>query len=249
MNTEIFDMNKMYRFNKELTNGGKWTELCNGLIVEVESENLGKIKVNGEEYIIFPKWCDEIEVQCTSTEKGNVYKENIKNLIENIIIEEFYNMKESSSMKIKNLPQTLEGFFGQDSHFSKFKKGYVYIFDVMNVPNEELEPYMFKIDSTKHLTIVNENKAIIQDDDGIVHEIKRDWATGIEIFQKGVKYEFVYDFVDIEDRLSIKNKNLELYDGKIVKPISLFQAELECDGEIIKVKRSWCIECDEPEGI
>lgn len=237
MNTEIFDMNKMYRFNKELTNGGKWTELCDGLIVEVESENLAKIKVNGEEYTVFPRQCNLVKVDSTSTEEGNCYKEVCK-------------IKESSLMEIEQQLQTFKSFFGKDDSFYKFKKGYIYVFDIMNVPNEDfLEPWMFKIDVDEQLTIVNQNKAIVEDSDGIVHEIKRDWATGVEIFQKGVKYEFVYDFVDIEDRLSIKNRNLQLCDGKIVKPISLFQAELECDGEIIKVKRSWCIECDEPEGI
>lgn len=233
MNTEIFDMNKMYRFNKELTNGGKWTELCDGLIVEVESENLGKIKVNSEEYIVFPRQCNLIEVNSTSTEEGNVYKEKL--IIEDII---------------KKIDNCFTDSIKEDPYFTKYIKGYTYVFDIMNVPNEDfLEPWMFKIDVDKQLTIVNQNKAIVEDSDGIVHEIKRDWATGVEIFQKGVKYEFVYDFVDIEDRLSIKNRNLQLCDGKIVKPISLFQAELECDGEIIKVKRSWCIECDEPEGI
>lgn len=76
-------MNKMYRFNKELTNGGKWTELCDGLIVEVESENLGKIKVNSEEYTVFPRQCNLIEVDSTSTEEGNCYKEKL--IIEDII--------------------------------------------------------------------------------------------------------------------------------------------------------------------
>ena len=233
MNTEVFDMNKMYRFNKELTNGEKWTELCDGLIVEVESESLGKIKVNSEEYTVFPRQCNLVEVDCTSTEEGNCYKEKL--IIEDII---------------KKIDNCFTDSMKQDPYFTKYIKGYTYVFDIMNVPNKDfLEPWMFKIDVDKQLTIVNQNKAIVEDSDGIVHEIKRDWATGVEIFQKGVKYEFVYDFVDIEDRLSIKNRNLQLCDGKIVKPISLFQAELECDGEIIKVKRSWCIECDEPEGI
>lgn len=233
MNIEKFDTNKIYRFNKELSNGGKWTELCDGLIVEVESENLGKIKVNREEYTVFPRQCNLVEVNPTSTKEGNCYKEKL--IIKDII---------------KKIDNCFTDSIKEDPYFTKYIKGYTYVFDIMNVPNEDfLEPWMFKIDVDKQLTIVNQNKAIVEDSDGIVHEIKRDWATGVEIFQKGVKYEFVYDFVDIEDRLSIKNRNLQLCDGKIVKPISLFQAELECDGEIIKVKRSWCIECDEPEGI
>lgn len=85
MNLEKFNENTMYIFSKEKY--GKvndWSNLCHNRIVEVESEGIGTIKVNGEEYIVFPKWCNEVRVQCTSTEKGNVYKENIRNSIKDI---------------------------------------------------------------------------------------------------------------------------------------------------------------------
>ena len=247
MNTEVFDMNKMYRFNKELSNGGKWTELCDGLIVNANNEYIGTVKVNGEEYIIFPKWCDEIAIECTSTEKGNVYKENIKNLIEDVYKRQFYNMKESSSMKIKNLPQTLEGFFGKDDSFYKFKKGYTYVFDIMNVPNESLEGWMFKIDENKALTRVNEHKAIVEDCDGVVHEIPRIFATAIETFENGKNYELAWDLIPIQKRLLKKYKPLELCDGMIVDPVNQFEATIKYEGEEYIIDREWCLEVDEME--
>lgn len=230
MNTEVFDMNKMYRFNKELTNGGKWTELCDGLIIEVESENLGKIKVNGEEYTVFPRQCDLIEVDCTSTEEGNCYKEKL--IIEDII---------------KKIDNCFTDSMKQDPYFTHFVSGYTYVFDIMNVPNENLEPWMFKIDENKALTIVNENKCIVEDYDGIVHEIPRIFAEAIEIFESGKNYELCYDLIPIQKRLLKKYKPLEECDGMIVNPVNQFEAIIEHEEEEFLIERSWCLEIDEME--
>lgn len=218
MNTEIFDINKMYRFNKKLTNGGKWTELCDGLIVEVESENLGKVKVNSEEYTVFPRQCNLVEVNCISRKEGNCYKEKL--IIEDII------------KKI-------------DDCFYKFKKGYTYVFDIMNVPNEDLEGWMFKIDENKALTRVNEHKAIVEDCDGVVHEIPRIFAQAIEIFENGKNYELAWDLIPIQKRLLKKYKPLEECDGMIVNPINQFEAIIEHEEEEYIVDREWCLEVDE----
>lgn len=234
MNTKKFDMDKMYRFNKKLSNGGKWTELCDGLIVEVESESLGKIKVNNEEYTVFPRQCNLVEVNCTSTEEGNCYKEVCK-------------IKESSLMKIEQQLQTFKSFFGKDDSFYKFKKGYIYVFDVINVPNKDLEPWMFKIDENKALTIVNEHKAIIEDCDGVVHEIPRMYATAIEIFESGKNYELAWDLIPIQKRLLKKYKPLEACDGLIVKAINQFEAIIEFEGKKYIIDREWCLEVDEEE--
>ena len=230
MNTEVFDMNKMYRFNKELSNGGKWTELCDGLIVEVESENLGKIKVNSEEYTVFPRQCNLVEVNCISRKEGNCYKEKL--IIEDII---------------KKIDNCFTDSMKQDPYFTHFVSGYKYIFDIMNVPNENLEPWMFKIDENKALTIVNENKCIVEDSDGVVHEIPRIFATAIETFENGKNYELAWDLIPIQKRLLKKYKPLELCDGMIVDPVNQFEATIKYEGEEYIIDREWCLEVDEME--
>ena len=230
MNIEKFNMNKMYRFNKELSNGGKWTELCDGLIVEVESENLGKIKVNREEYTVFPRQCNLVEVNPTSTEEGNCYKEKL--IIEDII---------------KKIDNCFTDSMKQDPYFTKYINGYTYVFDIMNVPNENLKPWMFKIDENKALTRVNEHKAIVEDCDGVVHEIPRIYATAIETFESGKNYELCYDLIPIQKRLLKKYKPLELCDGLIVKAINQFEAIIEFEGEKYIIDRDWCLETDELE--
>ena len=230
MNTEIFDTNKMYRFNKELTNGGKWAELCDGLIVEVESENLAKVKVNGEEYIVFPRQCNLVEVDSTSTEEGNFYKE--KHIIEDII---------------KKIDNCFTDSMKQDPYFTKYIKGYNYVFDIMNVPNENLEGWMFKIDENKALTRVNEHKAIVEDCDGVVHEIPRMYAHALETFESSKQYEFCYNLMPIEKRLLKKYKLLEECDGMIVDPINEFEAIIEYEKEKYIIDREWCLPVDDEE--
>lgn len=230
MNTEVFDMNKMYRFNKELTNGGKWTELCDGLIVNANNEYIGTVKVNGEEYTVFPRQCNLIEVDSTSTEEGNCYKEKL--IIEDII---------------KKIDNCFTDSMKQDPYFTHFVSGYTYVFDIMNVPNENLEGWMFKIDENKALTRVNEHKAIVEDCDGVVHEIPRIFATAIEIFESGKNYELVWDLIPIQKRLLKKYKLLEECDGMIVNPVNQFEAIIEHEEEEYIIERSWCLEIDEME--
>lgn len=230
MNTEVFDMNKMYRFNKELSNGGKWTELCDGLIVELESENLGKIKVNNEEYTVFPRQCNLVEVDSTSRKEGNVYKEKL--IIEDII---------------KKIDNCFTDSIKEDPYFTKYINGYTYVFDIMNVPNEDLKPWMFKIDENKALTRVNENRAIVEDSDGIVHEIPRIFAQAIEIFESGKSYELAWNLIPIQKRLLKKYKLLEECDGLIVEAINEFEAIIKYEGKEYIIDREWCLEVDEEE--
>ena len=230
MNIEKFDTNKIYRFNKELSNGGKWTELCDGLIVELESENLGKIKVNNEEYIVFPRQCNLVEVNPTSRKEGNCYKEKL--IIEDII---------------KKIDNCFTDSIKEDPYFTKYIKGYTYVFDIMTVPNESLKGWMFKIDENKPLTIVNENKAIVEDSDGIVHEIPRIFAQAIEIFEGGKNYEFAWNLMPIQKRLLKKYRALELCDSMIVPPVNEFEAVIKYEGKKYIIDREWCLPVDDEE--
>jgi hypothetical protein len=79
-----FDLQSLYVFSENkyyLYNGKKftWTSVCNGLIVEVENEYIGNIKVEGEEYVVFPYSCNKIEVDVKSIEKENIYGNDIIN--------------------------------------------------------------------------------------------------------------------------------------------------------------------------
>lgn len=101
----IFSENKYYLYNgKKFT----WTSVCNGLIVEPETEYIGVIKVEGEEYVVFPYSCNKIEVDVKSTETENVYGNDIINDVIGTI-------QAKSSLK-GSKPKEFEGkiFFGID---------------------------------------------------------------------------------------------------------------------------------------
>ena len=72
----IFNKNKYKVYNGTIPN---WVKICNGLIVEVENEYIGIVKIEGEEYVVFPYSCNKIEVDVKSTEKENVYGNDIIN--------------------------------------------------------------------------------------------------------------------------------------------------------------------------
>lgn len=79
-----FDLESLYVFSENkyyLYNGKKftWTSVCNGLIVEPETEYIGIVKVEGEEYVVFPYSCNKIEVDVKSIEKENIYGNDIIN--------------------------------------------------------------------------------------------------------------------------------------------------------------------------
>lgn len=229
MNIEIFDINKMYRFNKELTNGGKWTELCDGLIVEVESENLAKVKVNGEEYIVFPRQCNLVEVNCISRKEGNCYKEKL--IIEDII---------------KKIDDCFTDSIKEDPYFTKYSKGYTYVFDVMSINDEDkLEPWMFEANEKIVTPIENTCYGIVKDNKGITHNVHRENTIALEVFQSDKQYQFIWDFLPLYKRIQKKYKLLKLADEQIVKPISEWEAEIEINNKKYIVERDYCMPIDE----
>ena len=73
-----FNKNKLYIFSKEKykLHNGKITELAELLhnkIVNVEDEHMGVVTIDNEDYIVFPYNCNEISIEVSSTEEGNVY--------------------------------------------------------------------------------------------------------------------------------------------------------------------------------
>lgn len=229
MNTEIFDTNKMYRFNKKLTNGGKWTELCDGLIVEVESENLGKVKVNGNEYTVFPRQCNLVEVNCISRKEGNCYKEKL--IIEDII---------------KKIDDCFTDSIKEDPYFTKYSKGYTYVFDVMSINDEDkLEPWMFEANEKIVTPIENTCYGIVKDNKGITHNVHRENTIALEVFQSDKQYQFIWDFLPLYKRIQKKYKLLKLADEQIVKPISEWEAEIEINNKKYIVERDYCMPIDE----
>lgn len=75
----IFDERKYYIHNGKKFN---WTNLCDGLIVDVENEYMGTITVDGEEYVVFPQFCYPVEVDVISREEKNIYGNKIKRTLQ-----------------------------------------------------------------------------------------------------------------------------------------------------------------------
>lgn len=124
----VFSENKYYLYNGKKST---WTSVCNGLIVEPETEYIGVIKVEGEEYVVFPYSCNKIEVDVKSTETENVYGNDIIRTIQaksNI---------QGSKPKIQ-----LEGeiFFGIDKGDIYSDSGILSLDNLDEINNSECEP-------------------------------------------------------------------------------------------------------------
>lgn len=187
----IFSENKYYLYNgKKFT----WISVCNGLIVEPETEYIGIVKVEGEEYVVFPYSCNKIEVDVKSTEKENVYGNDIIRTIQT-----------KSSLQ-GSKPKEFEGkiFFGIDkgdiwadagfslldnldeinnsehkplnNHskkltFNKYKK---YYFEVDLVAKKDIKDWMHECDGCI-VDIINENEGFVYN--GIIcHRVFRKWC-------------------------------------------------------------------------
>lgn len=187
----IFSENKYYLYNgKEFT----WTSVCNGLIVEPETEYVGVIKVEGEEYVIFPYSCNKIEVDVKSTEKENVYGNDIINNIIGTI--------QTKSSFQGGKPKEFEGkiFFGidkgdiySDAGFSlldnledksinnhskelTFNVNKKYYFDVNLVDKKDIKDWMYKC-SGVNVDVADVNKGFVLDSwEDEYHVVVRKWC-------------------------------------------------------------------------
>lgn len=127
----IFNKNKYKVYNDTIPN---WVKICNGLIVEVENEYIGIVKIEGEEYVVFPYSCNKIEVDVKSTEKENIYKNDIINNIIGTI--------QTKSSFQGGKPKEFEGkiFFGIDKGDIYSDAGILSLDNLDEINNSECEP-------------------------------------------------------------------------------------------------------------
>lgn len=127
----IFNKNKYKVYNGTIPN---WVEICHGLMVEVENEYIGNIKVEGEEYVVFPYSCNKIEVDVKSAETENIYKNDIINNIIGTI--------QTKSSFQGGKPKEFEGkiFFGIDKGDIYSDAGILSLDNLDEINNSECEP-------------------------------------------------------------------------------------------------------------
>lgn len=127
----IFNKNKYKVYNGTIPN---WVEICHGLMVEVENEYIGNIKVEGEEYVVFPYSCNKIEVDVKSAETENIYKNDIINNVIGTI--------QTKSNIQGGKPKEFEGkiFFGIDKGDIYSDAGILSLDNLDEINNSECEP-------------------------------------------------------------------------------------------------------------
>lgn len=191
-----FDLESLYVFSENkyyLYNGKKftWTSVCNGLIVEPETEYVGVIKVEGEEYVVFPYSCNKIEVDVKSTETENVYgndiirtiqaKSNIQGSKPKIQLEGeiFFGIDKGdiySDSGISSLDNLEDKSINNHSKELTFNKNKEYYFDVNLVDKKDIKDWMYKC-SGINVDVINENKGLVCEVFAeICHTVFRKWC-------------------------------------------------------------------------
>lgn len=187
----IFDKNKYYLYNGNIPN---WTNLCHNKIVETETEYIGVIKVEGEEYVVFPYSCNKIEVDVKSTETENVYGNDIINNIIGTIqtkssfqggkpkefegkiffgIDKNDHWADSGILSLDNLEDKLINNNSKEVIFDKNKK---YCFDVDLVAKKDVKDWMYECDGCI-VDITNENEGFVYNDLGeMYYTVFRKWC-------------------------------------------------------------------------
>ena len=149
----IFDENKYYLYNGKKFN---WTNLCHGLIVEPENEYMGTVKVDKEEYVVFPYSCNKIEVDVKSMEEKNPYGHSIKGTIQ------------TKSSFQEGEPQKFVGKIYLDvdkndnSEELTFNEDKEYYFDVDLVNEKDIGDWMYRCDCDS-VKIINVNEGFVYD--------------------------------------------------------------------------------------
>ena len=194
-----FDLQSLYVFSENkyyLYNGKKftWTSVCDGLIVEPETEYIGIVKVKGEEYVVFPYSCNKIEVDVKSIEKENVYGNDIINdVIGTIQTKSNIQGGKTKEVEGKIFFNTNKGDIWTDAKFSSldnledksinnhskeltFNVNKKYCFDVDLVAKKDIKDWMYKC-SGINVDVINENKGLVCEVFAeICHTVFRKWC-------------------------------------------------------------------------
>lgn len=192
-----FDLQSLYVFSENkyyLYNGKKftWTSVCDGLIVEPETEYIGIVKVKGEEYVVFPYSCNKIEVDVKSIEKENVYGNDIINDVIGTIQTKsniqggktkefegkiFFNIdkgdiySDAGFSLLDNLEDKSINNHSKELTFNVNKK---YCFDVDLVAKKDIKNWMHECDGCI-VDITNENEGFVYN--GIIcYTVFRKWC-------------------------------------------------------------------------
>lgn len=187
----IFNKNKYKVYNGTIPN---WVKICNGLIVEVENEYIGIVKIEGEEYVVFPYSCNKIEVDVKSTEKENVYGNDIINNIIGTIqtkssfqggkpkefegkiffgIDKGDIYSDSGILSLDNLEDKLINNNSKELTFDMNKK---YYFDVNLVDKKDIKDWMYKC-SGVNVDVADVNKGFVLDSwEDEYHVVVRKWC-------------------------------------------------------------------------
>lgn len=187
----VFSENKYYLYNgKKFT----WTSVCDGLIVEPETEYIGMVKVEGEEYVVFPYSCNKIEVDVKSIEKENVYGNDIINDVIGTIqtksniqggkpkefegkiffgIDKNDHWTDSGILSLDNLECESINNHSKELTFDKSKK---YYFSMNLVAKKDMEDWMYCCDGSL-VDVIDVNKGFVLDSwEDEYHIVVRKWC-------------------------------------------------------------------------
>lgn len=181
----IFDKNKYYLYNGNIPN---WTNLCHNKIVETETEYIGIVKVEGEEYVVFSYSCNKIEVDVKSTEKENVYGNDIIGTIQTksslkggkpkeVEGKIFFNTNKGdiwTDAKFSSLDNLEDKSINNHSKELTFNVNKKYCFDVDLVDKKDIKNWMHECDGCI-VDIVNMYAGFVYN--GIIcHTVFRKWC-------------------------------------------------------------------------
>lgn len=172
----IFSENKYYLYNgKKFT----WTSICDRLIVEPETEYIGIVKVKGEEYVVFPYSCNKIEIDVKSTEKENVYKNDIVRTIQTESSLKGDIWTDVGILSLDNLEGINNSEYKPLNNHSKevtFDINKEYYFDVNLVDKKDIKDWMYKCNGINVYVTSKDKGLVCNVFTKICHTVFRKWC-------------------------------------------------------------------------